>query len=60
MQKRLIDNLVEGCIENIDASEIIYNGTLNNYGNVCNSCTIYIVLLYTYLCYQALVISKNW
>ena len=24
---------------------MIYNGTLNDYENVCNSCTIYIVLL---------------
>ena len=24
---------------------MIYNTTLNNYGKVCNSCTIYLVLL---------------
>ena len=39
------DKLVEACTENIDEKELIYNGTLNSYGNVCNSCTIYIVLL---------------
>ena len=26
---------------------MIYNSTLNDYGNVCNSCTIYEVLLVT-------------
>ena len=44
-RKKLVDKLVEKCSENIDENEIIYNGTLNNYENVCNSCTIYIVLL---------------
>ena len=29
--------------ENIDGNKMIYNWTLNNYGNVCISCTIYIV-----------------
>ena len=37
-RKRLIDKLVEECIENID-------GPLNNYRKICNSCTAYIVLL---------------
>ena len=27
---------------------MIYNSTLNDYGNVCNSCTIYIVLFVIY------------
>ena len=44
-RKRLIDELVEGCSENIDEDEIIYNGTLNNYENVCDTCTIYTVLI---------------
>ena len=37
-------NLVEKCSENIDGNEMIYNGTVNDYEKVCNSCTIYIVL----------------
>ena len=44
-RKRLIDKLVEECNENIDESEMIYNGTLNKYKNMCGSCTAYIVLL---------------
>ena len=44
-RKRLIDKLVEECNENIDESEMIYNDTLNEYRNVCGSCTAYIVLL---------------
>ena len=35
--------LVELCSENIDENEMIYNG--NNYGEVRDSCTIYIVFL---------------
>ena len=42
--KGQIDRLVEECSENIDGNEMIYNATLNDYGKVCNSCTIYIVL----------------
>ena len=41
-RNKLVDKLVEECIENIGGSEMIYNETLNE--NVCNSCTIYIVL----------------
>ena len=37
------DKLVEECSENIDGNEMICNGTLNNYRNVCDSCRIYIV-----------------
>ena len=44
-RKRLIDNLVEECSENTDGNGMIYNGTLNYYRKICNSCTIYIVLL---------------
>ena len=40
----LIDKLVEECSENIDKNKMVYNETLNDYGIVCNSCTIYIVL----------------
>ena len=43
-RKKIIDELVEKCSENIDENKMIYNGTVNNYENVCNSCTIYIVL----------------
>ena len=41
---KLIAKLVEECSENIEANEIIYNHTLNNYRNICNSCTKFIVL----------------
>ena len=43
-RKNLVDELVEECGENIDENEIIYNGIVNDYEKVCNSCTIYIVL----------------
>ena len=39
-RKKLINNLFEECSENIDGNEMIYD----DYGNVCNSCTIYIIL----------------
>ena len=39
-RKRLIDMLVEECGENIDGNDMIYN-----YKKVCNSCTVYIILL---------------
>ena len=38
-RKKLINNLFEECSENIDGNEMIYD----DYGNVCNSCTIYII-----------------
>ena len=44
MQKK-IDKLVEECNKEIDGNEMIYNSTLNDYEEVCNSCTIYIVVL---------------
>ena len=40
MQNRLMDKLAEECSENIDRNEMIHN----NFENVCNSCTVYIVL----------------
>ena len=43
-RKRLTDKLVEEYIKNIDENEMIYNGILNDYREVCNSCTVYIVL----------------
>ena len=44
-RKKLIDQLVGECSEEIAGNKIIYDGTFNDYGNVYNSCTIYIVLL---------------
>ena len=51
--------LVEECSENIDENEMLYNETLdvislhkillNVYKNVCNSCTIYIILFAAFL-----------
>ena len=43
-RKRLVDKLLEECSENIDENKFV-NVTLNDYKNVCWSCTIYIVLL---------------
>ena len=44
------NKLAEECNENIDGNEMIYNGTFNaiplsDYGKICNSCTVYIILL---------------
>ena len=39
----LVEKLVEECSDNIDGNKMIYKRTLNDYGNICNSCTIYIV-----------------
>ena len=39
-RKKLVHKLVEECSKNIDGNEIIYD----DYENVCNSCTVYIVL----------------
>ena len=41
-RKKLIEKLVEEFNENIDGNEMIYS----DYRNVCNSCTIYIVLCF--------------
>ena len=53
-RNKLVDKLVEECIENIDGNEMLYNEALdvipldavplNDYKKVCNSCTVYIVL----------------
>ena len=40
-RKKLVDKSVEEYNEEIDGNEMIYN----DYGNVCNSCTIHIVLI---------------
>ena len=47
--KRLTDKLVEECSENIGGNKMIYNSTLNDYGKICNSCTVYILLLVIFL-----------
>ena len=44
-RNKLVDKLVEECIENIDGNKMLHNETLdviplNDYKNVCNSCTI--------------------
>ena len=44
-RKKLTDKLAEECSEDIDGNEMIHNATLNDYGRVCKSCTIYIALL---------------
>ena len=43
-KRKLVGQLVEECSENVDGNEMIYDGTLNDYRRVCNSCTKYIVL----------------
>ena len=42
-RKKIVDQLAEECSDEIDGNKMIYNTTVNE--NVCNSCTIYIVLL---------------
>ena len=44
-RKKLVDRSAEECSENIDGNKVVYNGTFNDYGKICNSCTVYIVLL---------------
>ena len=40
---------------------MIHNGTLIDYGNICNSCTIYIVLfVITLLIIIGIVITNNY
>ena len=57
VEKGLIDKLIEECIVNIDENEMIYNGTVNEYGNICNYCTIHIILfVISFLIILALVI----
>ena len=40
-----MNKIVEECSENINGNELIYNETFNDYENLCNFCTVYIVLL---------------
>ena len=43
-RKRLVDTLTEECSENIDENKLI-SVTLNDYKNMCGSCTIYMILI---------------
>ena len=44
-KKNQLINQLKNVVKNIDGNEVILNDlTLNNYENVCNFCTIYIVL----------------
>ena len=43
--ERNLVNWVEECSEDSDGNEMILNATLNDYRRVCNSCTIYAILL---------------
>ena len=43
--KILIDKVVEECSENIDDNELVYKATLNDYGKVSSSSTLYRILL---------------
>ena len=54
-RKRLIDKLVEECGKNIYGNEMIYNDTLNDCGKICDSCTVYIIVLFVIF----FSISKN-
>ena len=40
MQKKIIDPIIEECIENINETKLIEN----DHKKECNSCTVYIVL----------------
>ena len=51
-EKKIVNKLVEECSEGIDGNKMIYNDTVNEIPlneNVCNSCTIYIVLFIIFL-----------
>ena len=45
-EKKIVDKVVEECSDNIEKSETICNVPLNDYENVCGSCTIYTVLFF--------------
>ena len=40
VEKKIVDNLVEECSEDIDGNELIYNEALNDYGKICSILTI--------------------
>ena len=39
-RKKLISKLLEELSEDINGNEMIYNGILNDYEKICNSCTV--------------------
>ena len=41
-----MSKLVEACSVDINENEMVHNVTLNDYGKVCKSCTIYRALLF--------------
>ena len=73
-RNKLVDKLIEECIENIDGNEMPQIETfdlislntipLNVYKNVCNSCTIYIVLFAVFftisICISSFFIYFYW
>ena len=68
-KNKLVDELVEKCCKNIDGNKMLYNETLdvislNDYKKVCNSYTIYIVLLavffITRICISSVFIYFHW
>ena len=65
-RKKLVDKLVKECSDNIDGNKMLHNENLdaiplNDYKNVCNSCTIYIVIfvkfLVTSICISSVFLS---
>ena len=73
-RKRLNDKLVEESNENVDRNEMLYNEILNVilmniiplnvYKEVCNSCTVYIVLFSVFFiistCISSVFIYFHW
>ena len=73
-RKNFVDKLVEECRENIDEEElhptelrsnkIIHNSSLNDYEKICNSITLYVVLLavffITSISINSVFIYFNW
>ena len=58
-RKKLVDQLVGEYSKNTGGNEIVYNATLNDYVNVCDSCTIYIVfIVIAFLISLALVVHS--
>ena len=43
MERKIVDKFIKECSENINENEMI-SVTVNDYGNVCGSCTLSIVL----------------
>ena len=60
-RKKIIDKLIEECVENIDENEMLYKETLDIISSSDNktsdSCIVYIVLFYVFYGYLCLFIS---